>query len=147
MVLAPSATIPDPGSGVATRVVVDEASYEEFTGVFAAAGGTEEVARRVFPRSFVADPDVRCITALLDGRPVGTSVAIRTGDVAGVYAVGTLREARRRGVGTAATWSAVAAGRALGSETIVLQSSAMGFRVYEAMGFQTVVRYAIYARR
>ena len=74
-------------------------------------------------------------------------MAVRTGDVAGVYAVGTLRDARRQGVGTAATWAAVAAGRALGSETIVLQSSAMGFPVYEAMGFWTVVRYAIFARR
>ena len=147
MVLAPSATTPDPGPGVSTRVVVDEATYEEFIGVFAAGGGTDEVARRVFPRSFVADPDVACITALLDGRPVGTSVAIRTGDIAGVYAVGTLRDARRRGVGTAATWAAVAAGRAWGCETIVLQSSAMGYAVYEAMGFRTVVRYAIYARR
>ena len=34
-----------------------------------------------------------------------------------------------------------------GCETIVLQSSAMGYAVYEAMGFRTVVRYAIYARR
>ena len=60
---------------------------------------------------------------------------------------GTLRDARRRGVGTAATWAAVSAGRAWGCETIVLQSSAMGYAVYEAMGFRTVVRYAIYARR
>ena len=147
MVLAPTATIPDPGPGVSTRVVVDEATYEEFIDVFAAGGGTDEVARRVFPPSFVADPDVACMTALLDGRPVGTAVAIRTAAVAGVYAVGTLRDARRRGVGTAATWAAVAAGRALGSERIVLQSSAMGFPVYEAMGFRTVVRYAIFARR
>ena len=37
--------------------------------------------------------------------------------------------------------------RAWGCETVVLQSSAMGYAVYEAMGFRTVVRYAIYARR
>ena len=147
MVLAPSATVPGPAPGVSTHIVVNEATYEEFIGVFADGGGTDEVARRVFPRTFVADPDVTCITALLDGRPVGTSVAIRTGDVAGVYAVGTLRDARWRGVGTAATWAAVSAGRAWGCETVVLQSSAMGYAVYEAMGFRTVVRYAIYARR
>ncbi len=128
MVLAPSAAIPDPGPGVSTRVVADEATYAEFIGVFAAGGGTDEVSRRVFPRTFVADPGVVCITAMLDGRAVGTSVAIRTGDVAGVYAVGTLRDARRRGVGTAATWAAVSAGRAWGCETVVLQSSAMGLR-------------------
>jgi GNAT superfamily N-acetyltransferase len=146
MVLAAPATIPGPGAGVSTRVVTDDASLDEFIAAFT-AGGDDKVARQVFPPAFVADPDVACITALLDDRPVGTSIAIRTGDVAGVYAVGTQREARRRGVGTAATWAAVAVGRAWGCETIVLQSSAMGFPVYEAMGFRTVVRYAMFVKR
>jgi GNAT superfamily N-acetyltransferase len=147
MVLTPRMTIPGPGPGVSTQVVDDDASLERFIGVFAAGGGDDTITRRVFPPAFMNDPDVACITATLHGRPAGTSVAIRTGNVAGVYAVGTLRDARRRGVGTAATWAAVAAGRAMGAETIVLQSSAMGFPVYEAMGFRTVVRYAIHARR
>jgi hypothetical protein len=147
MVLTLPATIPGPAPGVSTHVVEDVASLERFIGVFAAGGGDDAIARRVFPPGFVNDPDVACITATLDGRPAGTSVAVRTGDVAGVYAVGTLRDARRRGVGTAATWAAVAAGRAMGAETIALQSSAMGFPVYETMGFRTVVRYAIHARR
>jgi GNAT superfamily N-acetyltransferase len=147
MVLTPPATIPGPAPDVSTEVVDDDAALERFIGVFSAGGGDDAIARRVFPSGFINDPDVACITATLDGRPAGTSVVIRTGDVAGVYAVGTLRDARRRGVGTAATWAAVAAGRVMGAETIVLQSSAMGFRVYEAMGFRTVVRYAIHARR
>ncbi len=75
---------------------------------------------------------------------MGTSLAIRTGEVAGVYAVGTLRDARRRGVGTAATWAAVAASRAWGCDKVVLQASEMGFPMYVDMGFRTVVRYAIF---
>ena len=93
------------------------------------------------PASFAADPDVRVFNARLDGRPVGTSLAIRTGDVAGVYGVGTQPEARGRGVGTAATWAAVTAGTDWGSDTIVLQASQMGLSLYERMGFRTVVRY------
>jgi GNAT superfamily N-acetyltransferase len=73
-------------------------------------------------------------------------MAIRTGDVAGVYAVGTLERARHHGVGAAATWAAVSAGQAWGCNTIVLQSSEMGLPVYTAMGFRTVTRYAIYER-
>ena len=61
-----------------------------------------------------------------------------------MYAVGTLADARRRGVGTAATWAAVAAGRAWGCDKVVLQASEMGFPMYRAMGFRTVVRYAIF---
>ncbi len=93
------------------------------------------------PASFAADPDVRVFHARLDGKPVGTSIAIRTGDVAGVYGVGTEPEARGRGVGTATTWAAVAAGSEWGCDTVVLQASQMGLSLYERMGFRTVVRY------
>ncbi len=77
-----------------------------------ASGMTPELARRMYSPSFAFDPDVRVFTAWLDGEPVGGSIAIGTGDMAGVYAVGTIGTARRRGVGTAASWAAVAAGRA-----------------------------------
>ena len=94
-----------------------------------------------------ADPDVRLFTGRLDGRPVATSIAIRSGDVSGVYGVGTHESARRRGVGTAVTWAAVEAGRAWGCDTIVLQASDMGLPVYERMGFRTVVSYETFAAR
>ncbi len=93
------------------------------------------------PASLAADPDVRVFHARLDGKPVGTSIAIRTGDVAGVYGVGTQPEARGRGVGTATTWAAVAAASEWGCDTVVLQASQMGLSLYERMGFRTVVRY------
>jgi GNAT superfamily N-acetyltransferase len=76
------------------------------------------------------------------GRSVGTSVAIQGGGASGVVAVGTLAEARRRGVGTALSWAAAEAGRQRGFDTVVLQASPMGLPVYEAMGFTTVVAYA-----
>ena len=91
-----------------------------------------------------ADPNVRLFIARLDGRAAGHSVAIRTGAVSGVYAVGTLAPARRRGVGAAATWAAVAAGRVWGSDTIVLQASELGFSLYADMGFRTVVPYTAF---
>ena len=103
--------------------------------------GTAPGLADYLPASFVADPDVRVFHARLDGLPVGSSVAIRTGDVSGVYAVGTLPEARGRGVGTAVTWAAVAAGSAWGCDVIVLQASEMGLALYERMGFRTVVPY------
>ena len=62
----------------------------------------------------------------------------------GIYAVGTLPEARRRGVGTAATWAAVAAGRDWGCDTIVLRRARWAFPMYQEMGFRTVVRYTTF---
>jgi GNAT superfamily N-acetyltransferase len=103
--------------------------------------GTEPGLADYLPRSFATDPDVRVFTARLDGRPVGTSIAIRTGEIAGLYGVGTLPDARRRGIGTAASWAAVSAGRRWGCDPIVLQATELGLPIYERMGFRTVVRY------
>jgi GNAT superfamily N-acetyltransferase len=143
MVLHPVSGVPSPPAAV-TVVQVSGAGLAEYIGVCVEAGMPPELARRVYPPAFAADPDVQLFTARLDGRPVGTSMAIRTGEVAGVYAVGTLPGARRRGVATAASWAAVVAGAAWGCDTIVLQSSEMAFSLYSAMGFRTVVSYTAY---
>lgn len=144
MVLQPVTEASSPAPGLTARAVADTPSLDQYRAIFVEGGMSEDVARRLFAASFAADPDVQLVTTCLDDRPVGTSLAIRTGEVAGVYAVGTLPDARRRGVGTAATWAAVDAGRSWGCDTVVLQSSEMGFPMYLDMGFRTVVRYATY---
>jgi GNAT superfamily N-acetyltransferase len=144
MVLRAMPSAPAPLPGVRVRTVADARLLEVYRAVFVAGGMSVDDAHRLFSDSFAAENDVQLIVAYLDDEPVGTSLALRTGDVGGVYAVGTLPGARRRGVGTAATWAAVAACRAWGCGTIVLQSSEMGFPVYRAMGFRTVVRYAVF---
>ena len=144
MVFRPAAVLPPPAPGVTVRAVDGPLALEEHLEVHVRKGLSAELAQRMFCASFAADPDVRLFTAYLDGRPAGTSLAIRTGDVSGVYNVGTLPDARRRGVGAAATWAAVAAGWEWGCATIVLQSSEMGFSLYRAMGFRTVVCYATF---
>jgi GNAT superfamily N-acetyltransferase len=113
-------------------------------GLLVGDGKPSDLTHRLFPASFAADPDVTLLTAGLDGRPVGTSIAIRTGDVSGVYTVSVRPDASRRGVGTAASWAAVERGRERGCSVIALQSTKMGYPVYTRMGFQTVVRYAVF---
>jgi GNAT superfamily N-acetyltransferase len=125
-------------------VPVGAAGLDEFVGVHVGSGLPVAIAETLFSPAFAADPDVRLFTARFDGRAVGTALAIRTGHVAGVYAVATLEHERHRGVGTAVTWAAAAAGWAWGCDTIVLQASEMGFSVYSKMGFRTVVRYTMY---
>ena len=143
MVLHPLPEPPSPPAGV-TVAAVDGSSLEEFVGVATEAGFEPPVARRLFSRSFASDVDVQLFIGRLDGGPVGTSVAIRSGDVSGIYAVGTKPSARRRGVGTALTWAALAAGRGWGCDLVVLQASEMGLPIYEAMGFRTVVTYSVF---
>ena len=94
------------------------------------------MAERLFPSSFAADPDVALFTAYLDDVPVGTSITIRTGDISGVYAVITAPTARRRGIGTAAAWAAVNAGRKWGCRLVTLQATEMGFSSYAQDGLR-----------
>jgi GNAT superfamily N-acetyltransferase len=145
MVLEAIPEPPAPPDGVSIVAVTRE-SWDEHLAVRVGAGLSPDLARRLFPLSFAEDPDVRLFTVRLDGQPVGASAAIRTGHVGGVYAVGTLEPARRRGVGTAASWAAVAAIRSWGCDTAVLQASEMGYGVYRAMGFRTIVPYATLKR-
>lgn len=147
MALSSPAQAPSAAPGVAVRPADDARALAEFRNVLVADGMASDMAARLFGASLLDDDDVRLFVAALDGRTAGTAMAIRTGDVAGVYAVETTTDARRRGVATAATWAAVSAGRAWGCDPIVLQSSRMGYRVYEAMGFRTVARHAIFRAR
>jgi GNAT superfamily N-acetyltransferase len=146
MVLYPLPEPPkDPPEITLSRVTNN--GIEEWRDVLTQTWLPLEMADRLFPDSLAVDPEVGFITARLHGRPVGTSVVIRTGDVAGVYGVVTLPSARGRGVGTAATWEAVRWALAWGCHSVVLQSSEMAFPVYQKMGFRTITRYAVFERR
>jgi hypothetical protein len=144
MVLHPVPDLPQPAAGVGVTPVTSEADLRDYRALCVEGGLPLDLARRIYSDSFAADPNVRLFIARLDGRAAGHSVAIRTGAVSGVYAVGTLAPARRRGVGAAATWAAVAAGRVWGSDTIVLQASELGLSLYAGMGFRTVVPYTAF---
>jgi ribosomal protein S18 acetylase RimI-like enzyme len=143
LVLHPVPDAPVAAAGVEV-LRVDEDNPEAFRAVGVALGMEPELARRMFPEPLLADPRVQAFVARLDGRPVGYSLAIASERANGVYNVGTLPDARRRGVGAALTWAAVSAGRHGGFDCAVLQSTPMARRLYEAMGFRKVLDYAVF---
>jgi len=73
---------------------------------------------------------------LLNEQPVATATLFVGGGVVGIYNVATLAPARGRGIGSAMTLTALHDGRALGYRAGVLQSSEMGYPVYQWLGFQ-----------
>jgi predicted acetyltransferase len=66
--------------------------------------------------------------------------------VAGVYAVGTLPEARRQGIGSAITLRGLRDARERGYRVGVLQSSQMGYNLYRRFGFENCFVIKSYAK-
>lgn len=80
----------------------------------------------------------------LDGVPVATSALVLEAGVAGVYAVATLPEARRKGIGNRMTREPLMKAKDMGYRVAILQSSSAGFPIYERIGFSEVCTYRLY---
>jgi ribosomal protein S18 acetylase RimI-like enzyme len=87
------------------------------------------------------------LTARLDGRMVATAIAYDHNGDCGIYNMGTLPHARRRGLGSALTMLHVRQARERGCVTASLQASEMAERVYAAVGFRDLGRFIEYVPR
>jgi ribosomal protein S18 acetylase RimI-like enzyme len=88
--------------------------------------------------------NVVAFIAYLDGKPVSIAMTIVSHGVAGIYWVGSLEQARGKGLGQAVTAAATNAGFKLGAEVASLQASPMGKPIYEAMGYETLFDYRLF---
>jgi ribosomal protein S18 acetylase RimI-like enzyme len=82
--------------------------------------------------------------ARLDGREVGAVIAWDHEGDRGIFNLGTLPDARRRGVGTALTALLLHEARELGCATASLQSTPIAEGVYAALGFADLGRHLEY---
>jgi GNAT superfamily N-acetyltransferase len=87
--------------------------------------------------------DFRIWLGRVDGRAVATAAAFIGFGYVGIYAVGTLPDARGRGYGEAVTWAATLFRPDLPA---TLQASEMGRPIYERMGYRTVTHFTVWER-
>lgn len=142
MVLDPIRPAPPSGVDGLEVEVVDGANLDDYSATLAGGFGMPKVLADAFLGSGPHEIEgLTLFLARLESEPVAASAVFLTDDVAGVYNVATLPEARGKGVGAAVTWAAVEAGRTAGGTVAILQASGAGEPVYARMGFTTPARY------
>ncbi len=83
----------------------------------------------------------------VDGKPVGTTLLVLTKGLAGIYAVATLPESRKRGIGSSLMARAVTDARNQQCDLITLQVAASSYAesLYKKLGFDTRFSAKIFA--
>ncbi len=93
----------------------------------------------------LCDPKITiAFLARLNGKPVATSLLQLGGGVAGIYAVATIPEARRKGIGAQVTLFPLLEARVRGYKAGVLEASDMGVSVYRSLGFREYCQISSY---
>jgi GNAT superfamily N-acetyltransferase len=132
-------------AGVEIRPVREEEELEAVREVEVATFGTPpEIADGFVGLKMLRDERVRMFTAWIDGEPVGEASAYLLHDTVGIFGVGVVEPARRRGIGAALT---LRAARAFEGATDLawLQPSDMARRTYEGLGFLPVSEWEVWA--
>jgi len=122
-----------------TYATLDAAAFEEDD-----AGPT-----LAWTRPMLGADGFRLALAELDGEPVGVAYAVRTSDPGGerigVFGVGVLPHARRRGIGTALTTDLVEWGVSAGADLAWLNPDTdTAARLYARMGFEETGGFDVY---
>lgn len=84
--------------------------------------------------------------ARVEGRPVSCLTLLRAGDDAGVFLVGTVPEARGRGLTRRLLLRALHDARDQGATISTLQSSRLGYPVYQRLGYVELGRLGMWER-
>lgn len=130
------------------RQVADRSGLEDH--IRTASAGfemPEELLRAAVVMELIGRAGTAIYVGYTDGEPVTTGAGIRSGRTIGVYNISTLASARGRGYGAAMTRRVAADGAAGGCDVAILQSSEMGYPIYERLGYRTVVEYMGYVER
>jgi ribosomal protein S18 acetylase RimI-like enzyme len=133
--------------GVTIREARHHDDLEAVRSVEVATFGTpRDIAERFVGLRMLEDDRVRVFTAWIDGEPVGEASGYLLHDTVGIYGVGVVESARRRGIGAALT---LRAARAFEDRTDLawLQPSDMARTMYDDLGFRSVSDWEVWIAR
>jgi len=135
-----------PGAELRRLTKVEQATdfWRVATTSYSSIGFPAEVFAGYTNHAGLLAENVVAFLALLNGEPVGIAMTMVSHGVAGIYWVGSLEQARGKGLGRAVTVAATNAGFDLGADVASLQASPMGKPIYEAMGYETAFDYRMF---
>jgi GNAT superfamily N-acetyltransferase len=146
LMVASLAAIPGAKAPTGVRVlpVEDRAGALALARVDSAAFGTAlEISERAFAANALAD-GVAAFVAWDGDDPVGCAVAQEGAGATGVFGVGVVPEARRRGIGAVLT---VAAARAFPADLAWLLPGELAKPLYGRLGFRDLETWTVWTRR
>jgi GNAT superfamily N-acetyltransferase len=136
--------------GLTIQAVTTDALVEEWS-MTLALGFEAPEARQSFVTEtwgklirLVDQQYLQAFLARLNDHPVATSMLLLGAGVAGIYAVSTIPDARRMGIGAQVTLFPLLKARHEGYIVGILQASEMGYGVYRSIGFEEVCRITSY---
>jgi GNAT superfamily N-acetyltransferase len=141
MVLDPIPPAPAPPPELALRAL-DSSLLRDYDHVISSAFGWPEMMSASFRGpDLLASEQAHVVVGYVEDTPVAAATLVVTGDIAGVYNVGTVYAWRGRGYGEAVTWAVIEEGRRRGCTRSVVQASALAVPVSANMGYRETGRY------
>jgi GNAT superfamily N-acetyltransferase len=104
-----------------------------------------DVAREMFSSiKTLYSSNVISFVAYEEEKPVAAASTVISNDIAGIYWVGTAKDAQGKGLGSYIAQVATNAGFDVGAKAVILQASVAGERVYRKLGYETITYYRGY---
>ncbi|MGZ4610355.1 MAG: GNAT family N-acetyltransferase [Actinomycetes bacterium] len=149
MALLPRDFAPAASPSLVSLVAAGPGDADAYAATDAEAFGDSVEATTRWIQPHLTTPDALALMAVLDGEPVGVATGIRAsgggGESVGVFGVGVLHGARRRGIGAALSSSVVAWGFEQGADLAWLNPDTDGAaRLYGRLGFVEVGGFDVY---
>lgn len=136
-----------PAEGVSVRRVETPEDHAGLVDVLAGAYSMPpDSVERAVPLSLFESPSIEGWIADLDGQTLSSVTATWHGEVVGIWAMGTLPAAQRKGVGKALLSTVMADCCARGAQVFFLGATPAGQKLYSDLGYQTVFEAQIWVR-
>jgi ribosomal protein S18 acetylase RimI-like enzyme len=126
----------EPPRGIELARAESDLEFREWSAIVSRTFGLEPENTRAFFRALQRTAGFIPFLARIDRQPAGTAMVFPGATGAGIFAVATREEYRRRGLGSALTRACLREARTGGGEWAVLYSSPEGRPLYERLGFR-----------